>query len=857
MDGILKLTGSAYGSGGEVLVNAQGNPYFKTHAVVHQADAAPDGLDPFFEQLIGTGRAVIADRHAADHGLPQAFLGLPIYSGNTLVAAVGVANPAVGANEKAAEFLEPLLYGFGALLQARRNERQHNDTEQALHREIAARERIEAALQAIANTVSASTGTKYFHSLVRQLSKVLNVDAAFISVLADDAEGAVDIIAFCDRGVMQERRRYPLAGTPCEKTATTEACFYPAGLQKDFPHGAMTKEYGWESYLGVPLRDIAGDTLGWVAVADSKPVPNRQPAEAVLQICAARIAAELAHQRAEEKMYKLSQALEQTADAVTITDSNGVIEYINPAFSSVTGFSAEEAIGRNPSIVKSERHDAQFYRQLWDTLGRGQAFRDVFINRKKGGELFYEEKTITPLKDERGQITHYISTGKDITERMQTQERLHYLAYHDVLTDLPNRLLFLEWLNRALTVNGGAGARLGIICLDIDRFKIINDTLGHAIGDSVLLAVARLIKNCLGKGDTVARLSGDEFAVLVEHIASPADVFVRVSKMLETLAQPLQVDGHELYITIGIGIALAPEDGADADTLLQNADAAMYRAKEQGRHSYQFYSADLSDKAFKQLTLETSLYRAIERQEFHLCYQPQVNLATGQVMGLEALLRWEHPELGLIDPLEFIPLLEDTGLIVPVGEWVLRAACREATDWQTLCDTPLRLSVNLSGRQFNDPELHATIGNVLAETRLAPPQLELEITESVLMQNDQASTSNLDALQRLGVRIAIDDFGTGYSSLSYLKRFPVDTLKIDRSFISDVINDRADATIIKAIVAMASSLQVDIVAEGVETLEQLRFLRGCGCHTMQGFLLSRPFLAGNLPHFLQQPLTLA
>ena len=388
----------------------------------------------------------------------------------------------------------------------------------------------------------------------------------------------------------------------------------------------------------------------------------------------------------------------------------------------------------------------------------------------------------------------------------------------------------------------------------MDRFKIINDTLGHDSGDRVLMTMAGLLKKCLGKGDTVARLGGDEFAVLVEHFSSPSDVMTKINKILERLGQPLHIDSHDLYITVSMGIALAPDDGTDANTLLKNADAALNRAKEQGRHTYQFYSADLSHKASKRLSLETNLHRAIERREFHLCYQPQVDLESGRIMGLEALLRWQHPELGLINPLEFIPLLEDTGLIIPVGEWVLRSACSEAASWQSLTDIPLRLSVNLSGRQFNDPALHKTVGNILAETRLAPSQLELEITESVLMQNDQASMSNLDALQRQRIRIAIDDFGTGYSSLSYLKRFPVDTLKIDRSFIRDVINSRDDETIIKAIIAMARSLQVDIIAEGVETHGQLEFLRSSGCQSAQGFLLSKPFMAGELRNFLEQPI---
>ena len=856
LDDILKLSNSPYGATWEVSVGGRGKAHFQPRASVYSKEVDLQKIDALLKQIISTGRMRIVAKPAAgnrrrntEQNFPETFLGLPIFSGKTVVGAVGVANRPAGYDKEFAQFLVPLFDSFSALLHVHRVEQQRKATEKALRQEISGRKRIETILREIAKAVSASTGVEYFRSLVKQLSKALHVDTAFISIPAGDAPGTAKGIAFCDRDVLRDVGRYALPATPCQKVLKRGAQFYPSGLQKTFPRSAIVKEYGWESYLGVPLHDVSGDTLGLLAVADRKPMTQRQPFEAILQICAARISAELMHQRAEEKMYKLSQALEQTADSITITDDDGVIEYINPSFTVMTGFSAREALGRNHNIVKSGRHDAQFYRQLWDTLKKGQAFRDVFINRKKSGELYYEEKTITPLKDARDHITHYISTGKDITERMQTQERLHYLAYHDVLTELPNRSLFLEWLNHALVTNNGA--RLAVICIDIDRFKIINDTLGHAIGDRLLLLLARLLKGCLNKGDTVARLGGDEFGVLVEHIASPADVISRISKMLEALAQPLRIDEHELYTTISIGVALAPDDGTDANTLLKNADAALYRAKEQGRHTYQFYSADLSDRASKQLGLETSLYRALEREEFYLCYQTQVDIETGQVVGLEALLRWQHPELGTVDPLEFIPLLEDTGLIIPVGEWVLRAACKEAGHWQGLGSAPLRLSVNLSGRQFIDPDLHKTVDRILAETDFPPQLLEMEITESVLMQNDQASTSNLDAFQHLGVRLAIDDFGTGYSSLSYLKRFPVDTLKIDRSFIHDVIHNRNDKSIIKAIIAMARSLQVDIIAEGVETLEQLRFLRGSGCHTAQGFLLSKPFTADELPHFLQ------
>jgi diguanylate cyclase (GGDEF)-like protein/PAS domain S-box-containing protein len=864
LDVVLELTDSPYGTVGEVVSDEENQRLFQPLASVYPQDVDPKRFETLTTQVMANGRLRLAakpqttpQRRRAKPVFPDGFLGLPIHSGDELVAVIGVANRPKAYDKEIGAFLAPLLCSAGTLIQSQREAQRRRAAEREQQQALLECKAIETSLRSIASTVSSATGAKYFHSLVKQLSKVLKVDAAFISVLNSDEAGTTDIIAFCDHGNVQSRVNHPLRDTPCEKIIATGTRHYLSGLKKKFPHDTIIQDRGWNSCLGVPLRHVSGQVLGVIVVADRKPIPHRQPTEAILQICASRIAAELVHQRAEEKTNKLSHALEQTADSITITDTDGVIEYVNPAFTAMTGFSVREAVGHYPNIVKSGRHEAQFYRQLWESLQQGQSFCDVFINRKKSGELYYEEKTITPLKDVQGQITHYISTGKDITERMQTQERLHYLSYHDVLTELPNRLLFLEWLNHALAIDGDAGIKLAVICIDVDRFKIINDTLGHDSGDRVLLALAGLLKDCVSKGDTVARLGGDEFAVLVEHFASPSDVMTKINKILERLSHPLHIDAHDLYITVSMGIALAPDDGEDATTLLKNADAALNRAKEQGRHTYQFYSADLSHKASKRLNLETNLYRAIERQEFHLCYQPQVDLETGRVMGLEALLRWHHPEIGLINPLEFIPLLEDTGLIIPVGEWVLRAACSEAARWQNLTEIPLRLSVNLSGRQFNDPALHKTVSNILAETQLSPSQLELEITESVLMQNDQASMSNLDALQRLRIRIAIDDFGTGYSSLSYLKRFPVDTLKIDRSFIRDVIKNPDDETIIKAIIAMARSLQVDIIAEGVETQGQLDFLRSSGCQSAQGFLLSKPFMADQLAHFLEQPIHFA
>ncbi len=554
--------------------------------------------------------------------------------------------------------------------------------------------------------------------------------------------------------------------------------------------------------------------------------------------------------KVEAERRKLSSAVEQTADAVIVTNREGVIEYINSAFESVTGYSRAEAVGQTPSLVKSGKHDKEFYAELWRTILAGQVYRNIFINRRKDGLLYHEEKTITPIKDDQGRITHFVSTGKDITERMQAQERLQYLAYHDVLTTLPNRVLFMDRLEQALTRAPRRARQLAVIFLDLDRFKVINDTLGHDFGDRLLQVLAERLGGCVREGDTVARVGGDEFAILLDDMASNDDVVFVARKIIEVFAKPLNVYERELFVTTSVGISVFPNDGEDAKSLLKNADTAMYRAKEAGRNTYQFYSADMSVKAVERLTLETGLRRALEREELVLYYQPIIDLKSGAIIAAEALLRWQHPQLGLVQPAEFIPLLEETGLIVPVGEWVMRQACQQACAWQQQWKRPLRVTVNLSARQFSALNLTAQVTQLLKATQLDPALLEFEITESILMQQAESTIETLGRLGAMGCRFAIDDFGTGYSSLAYLRRFPINVLKIDRSFVRDIPGDNDDAAIVSTIIAMAHNLKLQVVAEGVETEQQLAFLRASGCDSVQGYLFSRPVPAAEFLRLL-------
>jgi len=547
--------------------------------------------------------------------------------------------------------------------------------------------------------------------------------------------------------------------------------------------------------------------------------------------------------QAVDRMRKLSSALEQTADSVMITDAHGVIEYVNQSFEKVTGYSREEALGQTPRLIKSDRQKAEFYAAMWRAILDGQVYNDVFINRRKDGSLYYEEKTITPLKEADGRITHFVSTGKDVTERIEIQERLQYMAQHDALTDLPNRVLLFDRLKLALVRARRHQRLLAVLFIDLDRFKNINDSLGHEAGDQLLQQLSDRLRRCIRGDDTVARFGGDEFVILLDDVARDNDVHEVAKKVLEELVPPFRVDEQQLFITASIGVSLYPNDGEDSSSLLKYADIAMYRAKEMGKNTYQFYSAEMSARAFERLTLESNLRSALERNEFQLYYQPQINTLSGMVVGVEALLRWVHPKFGMVMPGEFMPMLEETGLIVSVGEWVLTTACAQLRAWHQAGWSSLRMAVNLSARQFGSKSLISSIDQELASLDGRPSQLEFEITESVFMQHAMATTETLSKLFEMGCRLAIDDFGTGYSSLAYLKRFPINVLKIDYSFVRDIPDDKDDAEIVSTIIAMAHNLKIEVVAEGVETEAQFAFLRARGCDCMQGYLFGRPLPA--------------
>ncbi|WP_428606839.1 EAL domain-containing protein [Sedimenticola sp.] len=666
---------------------------------------------------------------------------------------------------------------------------------------------------------------------------------------------------------------------------------------------------------------------------------------------------------ADQTLRKLSLAVKQAADSIFITDPAGRIEYVNPAFEKLTGYNAEEIKGQTPALLRSGYHDDNFYEKLWGCISRGESYYNTLVNRRKNGELFYEEKVITPLKNNVGDVTHYVSTGRDITARIQAEAerkrlasileatpdlvaihepdgRLRYLnsagrhlldlksddvlegrclkdifpedtaekllvdvipyvrehrywkgetvltvvenrslpvslvviahqdekgeledlsiiardiserhryekelrhrATHDALTNLPNRFFLIDYFQSALERARRNNRCIALLFLDLDNFKRINDNLGHASGDRLLQQVASRLTQCLRPSDTIVRHGGDEFTIMADDLAYVDNALIVLRKLHDAFEQPIKLGHHEVYVTFSTGIALYPNDGDSVEDLLRHADTAMYQAKASGSNQYCFYTPEMNARGHEYLEMEADLRHALDQQAFHLYCQPQINLQDGQMVGAEVLLRWQHPSHGLISPAEFIPLLESSGLIIPVGEWVLREACRIHRSWCEAGFDKLRISVNVSAAQFSDGNLMKKIGQILHEEAMPGNCLELEITENVVMRDPVNAAATLDALHAMGVRTAIDDFGTGYSSLAYLKQFPLNVLKIDQTFVGDLGRDRSDEAIVEASISLAQKLGLETVAEGVETREQLAFLQTRGCNMVQGYFLSRP-----------------
>jgi len=621
------------------------------------------------------------------------------------------------------------------------------------------------------------------------------------------------------------------------------------------PYWANYKELACQAGLGAcwsePIWSGSNKLLGTFAIYHREPTLPQAHELAIIEMAAHLTAIAIERKHDEALLQLAAKVFEQGSESVVITDKQGLIVRTNQAFSRITGYSDAQALGRKPSMLASGRHPPEFYDAMWAEINTHGHWQGELWNCRKNGAVYPEWLSISELRDASGAVMNYVGVASDLSQRKKDEEHIRLLADFDPLTGLPNRRLLRDRLDSALSHAQRHGEPLALMFLDLDRFKNVNDSLGHHLGDELLIQVAQRLTAVLRDGDTVCRLGGDEFVLLC--LGSDATAAAHVANKVQELSSTRYlVDQQELTVTFSIGISLYPTDGDTFEALQMSADTAMYRAKQAGRNAYRFFTAEMQTQSSRTLLLENGLRRALELQQLHLVYQPQVSLKDDGIVGMEALLRWQHPTLGSVSPVEFIPVAEDSGLILPIGEWVLRTACQQMKAWLEAGLPVQQMAVNLSAVQFRHANLPELVSQVLAETGLPPQFLELELTEGVAMNDPLGAIAVMDNLHQRGVRLSIDDFGTGYSSLSYLKRFSVYKLKIDQSFVRDITDDPDDKAIVVAVIALARSLGFLTIAEGVETPGQLAFLREQGCDEVQGYFFSKPLPPDQFEAFVRQ-----
>ena len=555
--------------------------------------------------------------------------------------------------------------------------------------------------------------------------------------------------------------------------------------------------------------------------------------------------------KAEEALELAGKVFDASVDGIIVTDARGIIMAVNPAFTRISGYTREDVLGKNPNFLKSDRHADGFYEGKWSSVGEKGHWAGEVWNRRKDGNVVPMMETISACKDKRGEITNYISVIIDISEMKDAQTLIKFLAYHDPLTGLPNRIVAREHFDGLIGDESAASDMVAVICFDLDRFKIINDSIGHAIGDQVLKLLAGKFLSSLNDGDKITRQGGDEFLLISGNVGNRDQAVGIAQLIIELVDQELIVDGHRLSISASLGIALYPDHGKTLDDLLRNAENALYQAKKDGGNTYRLFTEDMGRKAMRKLQMQTLLRAALANGEMDVFYQPKVELKSGAIVGAEALLRWHNPELGHVSPAEFIPCAEETGLIHPIGEWVLNTVCFQVRKWRDAGLDNVHVSVNLSGHQFLDKNLGKIVEQAIRSNDIPAQFIELEITESILMRNINYANLVLRSLKDIGVTISLDDFGTGYSSLNYLKNLPIDTLKIDKSFVDEVHASADDAAIALTIIALSRNLGMTVVAEGVENREQYVFLQNNGCDLIQGFYISKALPAAEFEHLIR------
>jgi len=710
-------------------------------------------------------------------------------------------------------------------------------------RDISERKRSEDVLRTLAETGSIDNGD-IFKTIVRQLASSIGMRYALIAILQPNDKTTVTTLAVWNGNDYGDNFSYPLDFTPCKDVTEQGMCTYPNNIQQLFPKDECLTEMDAQSYIGVPLKNKQDETIGLLALLDDKAMNERPYTIELLNSLAARASIEVERKQIDEQLKLSSRVFTDTHEGILITDVTGTIIDVNPTFCDVTEYSREEVIGKNPDILNSGQHDPKFYNDMWQEISSDGHWQGEVWNRKKSGELYVELLTISALTNDNNELINYVGIFTDITKSKKQQEQLELMAHYDVLTKLPNRILFADRFNQAIAHSKRTNTIVAVGFLDLDNFKPVNDNYGHIIGDQLLIEVAKRIQANIREEDTVSRQGGDEFAFFLVDLESPFQGEQMLERIQHAIAQPYLIEGHAISISASMGVTLYPYDDADLDTLLRHADQAMYHSKVKGKNNYHLFDLEDNQKIVHQHHRLHEIELALTNDELQLYYQPKVNMKTGKVFGVEALIRWLHPEKGLIPPIEFLPAIEGTELDIKVGNWVINQAMRQLAHWKKL-GIELEISINISSLHLLSPTFFTHLGDTLTKyPDVDSKYLQMEILESSVLADVDAIQNCITICNtKYGIQFSLDDFGTGYSSLTHIRKLPAQTIKIDQSFIFDILDDPNDYTIVAGIIALAESFGRDIIAEGVETVEHGSMLLLMGCDNAQGYGIARPMPA--------------
>ncbi len=725
----------------------------------------------------------------------------------------------------------------------------------SLRDEIAERNKTTAALHTLLQATSLSRHDEILQSCVRDLANIYKTRYAILGELVGPDNNSIRTRYVWANGQFVDNFEYQLANTPCQDVLDQKLELISENASSRYPKDLLLGEMTIDSYFGAPIITQDNKIIGILVVMDDKPLFPQSWSRPILALYAKHLALELDRHNREEETKLAETVFRHSFHSIAVSSANGDILRVNPAFEKITGFSANELIGKNFRILKSDKHSPDFYHALWHALiNRGHWHGEIW-NRRKNGELFPAWQSVEAVYDSKtNNIMHFVSIFSDISEQKLSEENIYRLAHFDPLTTLNNRTAFHDHLTVEISHAKRHNTKLAVLYLDLDHFKLINDASGHAAGDTLLRIIADRLRAAVRDEDIIGRLGGDEFVLIITNFNSSKNLTTIAQTILGEITRPMQIHHNEVTISASIGISSYPGDGEDGETLLKNADAAMYQAKQNGRNNFQFFTQEMNARAHERLTLENHMRKALINGEFFLEYQPQISLQPFRISGCEALVRWMHPERGVIAPNEFIPIAEDSGLIRPLGEWIMREACLQQQRWEDAGLPSIQMAVNLSSKQFLSQDLLSIVKKSIDNAGIAPTKLELELTESAIMEAAGETMQTLDTLKEMGVQLSIDDFGTGYSSMLYLKQFPIDKLKIDRSFVQGIVTNPDDVAIVNATISLAKNLRMDVIAEGAETLEQVNHLRKSGCNLIQGYYFSRPIPADQLANLLAEGL---